>query len=95
MITIQFELTVLYILLAVALVFFLVVLPNILHTGDWMVKNKNRKVLRVFYFIAVCLPSLFVILLLISLENIIGALLKGLNVIIDFLTKGVFGAEKP
>lgn len=75
-------------------ILFLIFLPNILGTGDWIQNNKERTGLRIAYFFAVCLPTLVVIIILIALENIIHALVLAINHLIEFLTKGVFGAEK-
>lgn len=81
-------------LLNVVAILLLIFLPNILGTGDWIQKNESKKWVRIVYFFAVCLPSLVVIIILIALENIIHALLSAMNLLIEFLTKGVFGAEK-
>lgn len=81
-------------LLYVVAILLLIFLPNILGTGDWIQNNKNNPWLRIAYFFAVCLPSLVVIVILIALENIIHALVLAMNLFIEFLTKGVFGAEK-
>ena len=81
-------------LMYVVAILLLIFLPNILGTGDWIQKNKGHKWLRIVYFFGVCLPALVVIIILIALENIIHALLSAINHLIEFLTKGVFGAEK-
>lgn len=81
-------------LLNVVAILLLIFLPNILGTGDWIQNNKKNPWLRIAYFFAVCLPSLVVIVILIALEKIVHALMWVINNLIEFLTKGVFGAEK-
>lgn len=81
-------------LMYVVAILLLIFLPNILGTGDWIQNNKERTGLRIAYFFAVCLPALVVIVILIALENIVHTLLSAINHLIEFLTKGVFGAEK-
>lgn len=81
-------------LLYVVAILLLIFLPNILGTGDWIQNNKSNPWLRIAYFFAVCLPALVVIIILIALENIVHALVLAMNLLIEFLTKGVFGAEK-
>ena len=81
-------------LMYVVAILLLIFLPNILGTGDWIQKNKGHKWLRIAYFFAVCLPALVVIVILIAIENIVHALMWVINKLIEFLIKGVFGAEK-
>lgn len=81
-------------LLYVVAILLLIFLPNILGTGDWIQKNKDHVWLRIAYFFAVCLPAFVVIIILIALEKIVHALMWVINILIEFLTKGVFGAEK-
>ena len=81
-------------LLYVVAILLLIFLPNILGTGEWIQKNKGHVWLRIAYFFAVCLPALVVLVILIAIENIVHTLLSAINHLIEFLTKGVFGAEK-
>lgn len=81
-------------LMYVVAILLLIFLPNILGTGDWIQKNKGHSWLPIIYFFGVCLLALVVIIILIALEKIVHALMCVINNLIEFLIKGVFGAEK-